>query len=221
MAENEKYSELNQEERPELEEQEAMPETGRWRPSPEIQREAELIMSAVWPKKLNPTPAQIEDIYRYACNLYKTGKYNDARPYFHLISMTNVQDPRYAMGIAACYHMLKNYKAAIQSYTLVSFVDPDNPIPQYHLADCFMHMNEPVGAYIALEMALTRCKKNPKKYKGLMHRVTLMLNRLKAEFAEKKAKGITTFRSGELSPEDIAIIEKRMPQLGKLNKPKD
>ncbi len=187
-------------EKPELETGEGKPEE-KWQPSPEIRLAAEECVAGFFPLELRPSPAKIEEFYQIACNLYKSGKYKEALPFFELLGVSNAKDYRYLIAIAACYHMLKSYKDAAPAYTIASVLDPDNPYPQYHLADCFIRMHEPVGAYVALEMAITRCKKNPRKYKGLMDRVNAILNKLKKEFEAKAAQGITNFREGAPLPD--------------------
>ncbi len=200
-------------EKPDLEAFEGKREE-KWQPSPEIQLAAEECVGGLFPLELRPSPAKIEEFYRIACNLYKSGKYKEAIPFFMLLGATNAKDYRYLIAIAACYHMLKSYSEAAPAYTIASVLDPDNPYPQYHLADCFIRMHENVGAYVALEMAITRCKKNPRKYKGLMDRVNALLNKLKKEFEAKKAQGITNFREGA-PPPNLSKLADYVPEQAK------
>ena len=42
--------------------------------------------------------------------------------------MLNAMEPKYILGLAACFHMLKEYFNAIQTYTMCSALDLQNPI---------------------------------------------------------------------------------------------
>ncbi len=161
--------------------------SARWKAAPVIEDDALTIMKKVFPLqwRARATDAVLEQFYDKGLLLYKSGKYKDALPYFNLLTAANIKEARYSFAKAATYHMLKEYLVAGQSYSICSMIDPENPIPQYHLADCCLHMNNFIGAFIALEMALARCKKNP-EYQSLQDRVQVMLNGLKKEFEEKK-----------------------------------
>ena len=70
--------------------------------------------------------AMVEGIYGQAYRLYNTGKYRDASQLFRLLIMLNSTEPKYAMGFAACFHMLKEYKSAADAYALAALVDADS-----------------------------------------------------------------------------------------------
>ncbi|MEM1282654.1 MAG: SycD/LcrH family type III secretion system chaperone [Chlamydiota bacterium] len=125
----------------------------------------------------------LEGIYGQAYRLYNTGKYEEAGQIFRLLIMVNSMEPKYTMGLSACFHMLKEYKMAIEGYTLCSIIDPDNPIPQYHSADCYMNTGDEVSAVIALKMAIKRAGKRP-EFSTLVDRAKLMLESLKKDLAE-------------------------------------
>jgi type III secretion system low calcium response chaperone LcrH/SycD len=89
------------------------------------------------------------------------------------------------MGLAACFHMMKEYKNAVSTYAICGVIDPDNPIPHYHASDCYIHMNDPVSALIALEMAIKRAGDKP-EYQMLKDRALLSIESLKKEIAKIK-----------------------------------
>jgi type III secretion system low calcium response chaperone LcrH/SycD len=134
--------------------------------------------------------AQLEEFYERGCNLYNTGSYKGALPYFNLLNVSNPKDPRFLMAIAACYHMLKDYKKASEMYSFCIMVDTQrkSPYPCYHLSDCLMKLEEPLGAMIYLTMALERC--NGPKFQALKDRVSMMITSLDKELLERKAQGL-------------------------------
>lgn len=132
---------------------------------------------------LNDT--MVEGIYGQAYRLYNTGKYRDAIQLFKLLLMLNSTDPRYTMGLAACYHMLKEYENAIGAYTLCGVIDPNSPIPHYHVSDCYLKINDKRSALIALEFALKRVGDKP-EYQTIKDRITRSIDSIKKEIHQEK-----------------------------------
>lgn len=126
------------------------------------------------------TDAMVEGIYGQAYRLYNTGKYRDAIQLFRLLIMLNPTESKYTLGLAACFHMLKEYKAASDAYCLVSVVDAKSPIPFYHASDCFIQMGDNPSAIIALQMAVERAGDNP-AFKTLKDRALLTIESLQKQ----------------------------------------
>lgn len=131
------------------------------------------------------TDAMIESIYGQAYRLYNTGKYKESAQLFRLLIMLDPKDPRYLLGIAASYHMLKEFKNAVSMYAVCAMADPDSPIPHYHVSDCYLQMKDKVSAIISLEMAVNRAKDLP-AYQTLKDRALLTIENLKKELVPKK-----------------------------------
>lgn len=126
------------------------------------------------------TDAMVEGIYGQAYRLYNTGKYKDASQLFRLLIMLNTTEPKYAMGLAACFHMMKEYRSAIDTYTIVSMISPDNPVPFFHASDCMIQMGDNASAIIALEMAIKRSGDKP-EFRTLKDRAQMTIESLKKE----------------------------------------
>jgi type III secretion system low calcium response chaperone LcrH/SycD len=147
---------------------------------------AKAVKGGMMPKDMmGLSDAMVEGIYGQAYRLYNTGKYKDASQLFRLLIMLNSTEQKYAMGLAACFHMMKEYKNAVSTYAICGVIDPDNPIPHYHASDCYIHMNDPVSALIALEMAIKRAGDKP-EYQMLKDRALLSIESLKKEIAKIK-----------------------------------
>ncbi len=132
---------------------------------------------------LGLTDAMIEGIYGQAYRLYNTGKYQDASRIFRLLLMINASEPKYAMGFAACFHMAKEYKAAVDAYMLAANLDPGNPIPFFHASDCYIQLKDPVSATVALQMVVKRSGDKP-EYKTIKDRAVMSIEGLKKEIAQ-------------------------------------
>lgn len=124
-----------------------------------------------------------EGIYGQAYLLYNTGRYKDAGEIFRLLVMMNSTEPKYLIGLAACYHMMKEYQSASSTYNLASIVDPDNPIPFFHASDCYLQLGDKVSAASMLEMAIKRAGEKP-QFATLKQRAEITLGTIKKEITE-------------------------------------
>ncbi len=116
----------------------------------------------------------LENIYAQAYRLYNTGKYSEAAHLFRILVMFNAMEPKFTMGLAACFHMMKEYVNAIQTYTMCSALDPGNPIPHYHSSDCYLQMKEYLSAMLCLELAIDYCGDKP-EFAKMKERANLSL----------------------------------------------
>jgi type III secretion system low calcium response chaperone LcrH/SycD len=140
-----------------------------------------ILQKQVIPKEaLGMSDQMIEGIYGQAYRLYNTGKYEDASQLFRLLVMMNSTESKYAMGLAACFHMMKDYKSAINTYTLCGIIDPKSPVPHYHASDCYIQLKDPMSAIVALEMAIKRAEGKP-EFKSIQDRAKMTVEALKKE----------------------------------------
>lgn len=143
---------------------------------------------AVVPKDMLKLSDQyVEGIYGQAYRLYNTGKYVEAGKLFQLLIMINSLEPKYLLGLAACFHMLKDYKNAVETYTICSLLDPESPIPHYHCSDCYVNIGDPLSAIICLDLAIKRAG-NKAEYQILVDRSKLTLESLQKEVDKKHGK---------------------------------
>lgn len=143
---------------------------------------------AVTPKDMLKLNDQyVEGIYGQAYRLYNTGKYVEAGKLFQLLVMMNSMEPKYIMGLAACFHMLKEYKSAIETYMICSMLDPDSPIPHYHCSDCYINLGDSLSAIVSLDIAIKRAG-DKAEYQVLRDRSILTLESLEKENTKKSKK---------------------------------
>ena len=141
------------------------------------------MMEQLLPKNaMGLSDAMVEGLYSQAYRLYNTGKYKDASQLFRLLIMIDSTEAKFTMGLAACFHMLKEYESAISTYALCGIIDPESPIPHYHSSDCYIQMKDYVSAIISLEMAVKRCGDKP-EFQSLKDRALMTIESFK-----KKAK---------------------------------
>ncbi len=115
---------------------------------------------------LGITEADIEHQYREAYNQFQAGKYKEAIALFRVLDTLDPFQYRYSFAIGAALQYQKKYSEAAGAYIIATKLDPQNPVPHYHLYDCFVKLNELWSAYWAISYAVHLAKLN-KNYETL------------------------------------------------------
>lgn len=126
----------------------------------------------------------MEKLYSRAYNLFQSGKYEEALRVFSALRKLDPSDMRYSFGIAACYQYKKEYLLAIGNYFVCNHIDPLNPVPYFHLYDCFVKAEHPFAALPAIQYCIALSEKDP-YYKSLAERAYLEMNHLENIIKEK------------------------------------
>jgi len=131
-------------------------------------------------KFLGMDEVRLETVYARAYRLYNTGKYKEASQIFRYLIAINPVEIKYFLGLAACCHLLKDYKAAVEVYLICDLLDSESPIPDFHASDCYLQMKDKVSALITLKMAIKKSGEKP-EYQVLKSRALLTVDTLKKE----------------------------------------
>ena len=129
--------------------------------------------------------SSVQGMYGQAHRFYSQGKYNEALDLFRLLILLENSEIKYFMGASACLHMLKEYSSAVQTYMICGIMDPKDPRPHYHAADCHMKLGDKFAAVVSLEMALARAGEKP-EFIQLKERAQLLIAGLKEEMVKIK-----------------------------------
>lgn len=129
----------------------------------------------------------IQALSQDAYQQYNSGKYNEALHLFSILAVADGSYP-YLFGMAACNHMMKEYRKAADAYMKCALLEPKDPTPYYHAADCYLHLNEIVSAMIALQMVVNRIGENA-EYSQMKDRARLMLEKLSQKNTSEEKKG--------------------------------
>lgn len=132
-------------------------------------------------------PEFMESLYSQAYQLYQTGKYLDAGQQFRTLLLLDALEPKYAMGLAACFHLLKDYSHAIESYTYCGVIEPENPFPYYYSSDCFLELQDKVSAIVCLEMVIKIAGDKP-EHAQIKERAKMSIAHLNSELTHAPAK---------------------------------
>jgi len=160
-----------------------------------------VIMEAVMKKGIMPKQAlklgddTMEAIYTQGYNLYNQGRYKEASYIFRLLTLLDFTTSKYILGMAASLHRLKDYKNASNLYLMYGALEPTNPLPHFHSADCYLQMNAIEIAILCLTMAISIAVDQP-QYAVLKERATLLRQGLEVK-AQARAEGKIEENTGE------------------------
>lgn len=122
----------------------------------------------------------VEGIYGQAYRLYNSGRYKDASQLFRLLLMMDATEAKYVLGLAACFHMQKEYKAAVDTYSMCGILDANSPVPHFHASDCYIKMGDLTSALICLDLAVKRAGDKP-EFATLKDRAQMTIESVKKE----------------------------------------
>ena len=124
----------------------------------------------------------IATIYLTAFNLYQSGKFNESLEIFQVLRTLEPKDPKYSLGIGACFQKLKSYEDAIPFYIAASILEPTSPLPYYYASDCFLKLGNKYGALAMLKMMVPNLSEDV----ALKARVGASIEALVVQIAEDK-----------------------------------
>ena len=140
---------------------------------------AKMKAGGMLPKDALKLPAELMELaYQYGYNLFQSGKYREALPIFSLLRQLDISDLRTTFAIAACHHYSGEYLEAAGNYLVYKYMDPLNPIPNYHLYDCYMKAEYLQTALYVLQEGIILCDRDP-RHGELGERLRLEMEHLK------------------------------------------
>lgn len=96
---------------------------------------------------------ELESVYSLGFSYYRTGKFENAQKLFEFLVLFDHLNAKYWFALGAVQQAQKQFQKAIASYGYSSFLDLENPKPQYHAAECFLALGDKTNAASAI-MAL-------------------------------------------------------------------
>lgn len=93
----------------------------------------------------------LETLYAKAYNNFQNHYYTKARQLFAFLSLVSPGITKYWWGLGAVQVALEDYRSALASYTVLSFLDPNNPQPHFFAAFCYQRLGKHKEAATAFE----------------------------------------------------------------------
>ena len=106
------------------------------------------------------TNGELEAVYSLAFGYYRTGKYDEALKLFQFLVLFDHLNAKFWFGLGATQQAIKDYQGAVASYGYCSFLNLENPKPQYRAAECFLAIGDKRNAASSLEALNEYCPAN-------------------------------------------------------------
>lgn len=123
-------------------------------------------------------PKDMAAIYSIGYGLYSNGQFENAEKVFKFLCFYDHLEKKNWMGLGATRQMLKKFEAATQAYGMAALLDPEDPKPPLHAADCFLALSRLNEAESALNGAITFAGDKP-EYRDVAQRAQTLLSLLK------------------------------------------
>jgi type III secretion system low calcium response chaperone LcrH/SycD len=114
-----------------------------------------------------------DSLYAYAYHLYQNGKYDKAQSFFRFLTLLNISEPKFWMGLGAADQMLQNYSAAIESYKMAKALNETNPYAYFVIADCYIAQGL-IGQALELLETAEKLFGDQEKYINLMTHIEII-----------------------------------------------
>jgi len=99
----------------------------------------------------------MDGVYKFAYDFYHQGKLNDAESLFRFLCIYDFYNPEYAMGLAAVYHLKKNYTKAIDFYALAYSLSKNDYRPIFYAGQCNLMLRHTLQARKCFDIVINRC----------------------------------------------------------------
>lgn len=116
----------------------------------------------------------IKKIYTKGKNLYDSGKYEESRQLFSLLTLLENKNSSFLYGLASSAMMLEDLTLAINAFTEYAAVAPTDPTPYFYIASCYEKRKDWISTLIALQAAVNVAKEQP-QYQGMKQRALLAI----------------------------------------------
>lgn len=104
--------------------------------------------------------ADTEAIYALAHQLVAQARYETAFRYFSLLTLYKPTNVTYLRGLALTYRMLERYDEALNVYSFLATIDPNEPQHTLDIAECLLLRRDLDEAKQTVEMIIGYCKEN-------------------------------------------------------------
>lgn len=144
------------------------------------------------------SPQTMESFYFLGYQMFERQKYPHALHVFKILTQLDPTEYKYFYGMATTMQELKDYPGAIQNYMMAATLNPEthDPVPHYHLADCYVKVGDTFSALISLGMCMESCQDGNEEHQVIKERAKVLYDaytqklheEVDQEEVEKKAK---------------------------------
>ncbi len=97
-----------------------------------------------------------EAFYAHGYALYRSGQAKEAADTFRILCMRRPLDSRFWFALGASLQESDDWKRALHAWAMAALLDPKDPYPHFHAAQCSRSLNQLSDARAALNEAKQR-----------------------------------------------------------------
>jgi hypothetical protein len=97
--------------------------------------------------------ASLNSFYQIGYEFFKQEKHEDARCVFQFLSSLNPCSHELWIALGMSHQKLSDWFSAVYSYSMASLMNPFNPVPYIHSAECFISNSDKKNAQGSLNLA--------------------------------------------------------------------
>jgi type III secretion system low calcium response chaperone LcrH/SycD len=101
-------------------------------------------------------PLDTEAFYTKAYAHYQANQPDLAAEIFTVLCTRQPMEKRYWFGLGASLQESKNYEKALYAWAMTALLDPENPYPHFHAAECSDSLEQYNDALLAIREAQNR-----------------------------------------------------------------
>ncbi|MEI6241970.1 MAG: tetratricopeptide repeat protein [Chlamydiota bacterium] len=102
----------------------------------------------------------MEELYTQAYLSYQCGDYETSKRLFTELIAKDPMEKAYWIGLASTSQMQKEFSQSSYGWAIVQFLDPENPDPYLHAAECLLSLGQKEEAQKALKEGKQKASHN-------------------------------------------------------------
>jgi type III secretion system low calcium response chaperone LcrH/SycD len=106
-------------------------------------------------------PIDTEAFYAQAYAHYQAHQSSEAAEFFTVLCARKPMESRFWLGLAASLQESQHYEKALSAWAMAALLEPKDPYPHFHAAQCAFSLNQMEDAFLALKEARQIIEQDP------------------------------------------------------------
>ncbi len=97
------------------------------------------------------TDEETERFYTYGFSQYEGGNYKEAMEVFRILCTNHPRISRFWFALGASLQQANQYEEALRAWAIAAVLTPQDPMPHFHAAECYLSVKNLKDACLALK----------------------------------------------------------------------
>jgi type III secretion system low calcium response chaperone LcrH/SycD len=129
---------------------------------------------------------ELDAMYAFGLGFYQQARYGDAAKVFGLLVTMKHGEPRFLNAYAATFQVLGRYEQAIHYYGVSQLLDPADPVPTFHTAECMVALGWLDDARDALSLVIRQSEEKSAQFGTLLSRARALAELVQSKLNQVK-----------------------------------